>query len=262
MPNPREQLAQELKQARLDAGCKTHGEFAKKLHVSRSLVAKAESPNQPVPSDALLATWAEKTEANLGVLEDLAKRARGGLPDWFVEYRGAESDADTLRVWGGPALVPGLGQTEEYARSLLAVERYAPERLGELVAARMKRQQIIGRAYLVMILDYAALQRMIGSPQVMAEQCAHVISLAQRPNVSLHVVPEGANVGTWGALNIASTGTLVTVNMGAFEDVPTTDTGLAARALQAFERILGAALNLEDSLDFLQAREGHWKEQI
>jgi transcriptional regulator with XRE-family HTH domain len=259
VPTPREQLAETLKDARVKAGYTSHGALAKKLLVSRPVVTKAENPAHPVPSDALLAAWAGATGVGLDTLTDLAQRAKSGTPDFFMPYKTAEAQADTLRCWN-PTLVPGLCQCEAYARAVLSVEPYTPERLDELVAARMERQQVIGRAYLTVIIDQLVLQRPVGSAAIMAEQCAHLASVAERrPDIALHVLPEGANLGTWGELEIASKGTTVTVNMGAFEDVPTTAPELVGRAIQAFERILGAAMPRADSLDYVVSMEEQWK---
>ena len=258
MPTPREQLATVLRQARIDAGLDSHGALAKRLNVSRPVVSKAENPAQPVPSDALLAAWAGATGVPLDTLTDLAQRAKSGTPDWFMPYLSAESEADTLRCWS-PLLLPGLVQTEAYARAVLSVEPYTPERLAELLAARMERQHVLGRAYLTVIIDAGVLSRCIGSAAIMAEQCAHLLRLAGRADIALHVVPEGTNVGLWGAFDIAAKENVFTVRLETLEDV----TGRAAetvnKAMQAYERILGAALPRADSLDFTREMESQWK---
>ena len=58
MTTPREQLANMLRQSRIDAGYGSHAAPARKLNVSRPVVSKAENASQPVPSDAVLAAWA------------------------------------------------------------------------------------------------------------------------------------------------------------------------------------------------------------
>lgn len=261
MLTPREQLATILRQSRLDSGFGSHGSLATRLNVSRPVVSKAENPAQPVPSDALLAAWAGATGAPLDQLTDLAKRAKSGAPDWFVPYLTAEAGASTLRCWG-PLLVPGVIQSESYAQAVLSVEPYTPERLAELVTARMERQQALDRAYLTAIIDHHVLQRCIGSPAVMAEQCAYLASMAERANISVHVVPEGANVGLWGAFDIASGGGMTTVNLTTLHDVSSTATDIADDAMRAYERILGAALGCTDSFDFIRTREEQWKTQV
>ena len=65
-------------------------------------------------------------------LTDLARRAKWGTPDWFVPYRQAESEAAVIRSWA-PLIVPGLEQTEGYARAVLSAEPYTPDQLEELL---------------------------------------------------------------------------------------------------------------------------------
>jgi transcriptional regulator with XRE-family HTH domain len=259
VPTPREQLAEVLRQSRLDGGFESHGALAKKLNVSRPVISKAENPAHPVPSDALLASWAGATGVPLDTLTDLAERARSGTPDWFMPYRQAEAEASILRCWS-PLLVPGLLQTESYMRAVLSVEPYSAGQLEELVSARLERQAVIGRAYLTAVIDQHALHRLIGSAQVMAEQCAHLLSMAERPDIALHVVPEGSNVGLWGAFNIAARDSTTTVCLIALEDIPSTAPGLVGKVTVAFERILGAALPRVESHELIvKVAEELWK---
>lgn len=262
MPTPREQLAALLRQSRLDAGYESQGKLAKQLMVSRPLVSKAENPVHPVPSDALLEAWAEATGADLDQLTELAQRSKSGTPDWFVPYRQAESEATVIRSWA-PLIVPGLEQTEGYARAVLSAEPYTPDQLAGFLAVRLERQAVLERAFVTSIIDHTVLERCMGSPAVMAEQCAHLAELAERPNVALHVVPEGANTGCWGALDIASRDGLATVNFStAVDDIPTTSADLADRALRAFERVLGCAMPRPQTLDFVRSMGETWKTRI
>ena len=121
VPTPREQLANMLRQSRLDAGFESHGALAKRLNVSRPVVTRAENAAHPVPSDAVLAAWAGVTGAGLDTLTDLAQRAKSGTPDWFMPYRHAESEARILRYWS-PIVVPGVAQTPGYMRALFEDE--------------------------------------------------------------------------------------------------------------------------------------------
>jgi len=262
VPTPREQLADLLKQARLDAGYASHGALAKRLNVSRPVVSKAESPANPVPSDAVLAAWAGVTGVALDMLTDLAQRAKSGTPDWFMPYQLAESGATILRCWS-PMLVPGLLQSEAYARAVLSVEPYTAERLNELVSARLERQSVIGRAYLTAIIDQHVLHRLIGSPAIMAEQCAHLVSLAERPDIALHVIPEGTNMGLWGAFDIAARDGTVTVRLETIEDIPSTAPDLISKLTVAFERMLGNSLPRVESHELIvKVAEEQWKAKI
>jgi uncharacterized protein DUF5753 len=122
---------------------------------------------------------------------------------------------------------------------------------------------VLDRAYLTAVLDASVLSRCIGDATVMAEECAHLAVMAERPNIALHVVPEGMNTGSWGALDIASRDGLATVNYTtATDDVTTTDTGQIDRAMLGYERILGYALPLTATLDFTRQQEEQWKSRI
>jgi transcriptional regulator with XRE-family HTH domain len=261
MATPREQLAATLKDARLSAGFSSHGALARKMNVSRPVVTRAENAIHPVPSDAVLAAWCGATGLVTVQVVELAARCRGGTPEWFMPYAAAESQATSLRSWS-PLLVPGLLQCEGYARSVLTAEPYTAERLGELVKARMERQEVLKHAYLTAIIDAQVLQRRIGATAVMAEQCSYLASMATQPNIAWHIVPEYANVGLWGAFDVASRDGNYTVRMTALRDVTSTASEMVNLAMQAYERILGAALPRAESLEFTQKAEELWKQQI
>lgn len=261
MTTPREQLATLLRQSRIDAGYESHGALARKLNVSRPVVSKAENAGQPVPSDALLASWAMVTGADLAKLNDLAERARSGTPDWFMPYRQAESEARILRCWA-PIVVPGLAQTRGYMRALFEDEGHLLDRIDELAAARLERQSVIGRVPVTMIIGQHVLYRLVGSPAVMAEQCGYLASVAERSGVALHVLPDGVNMGVWGAFDIAARDGTTTVCLTTLEDVTSTAPDLVDKAVQAYERILGAAMPRAESLEITRTAEGQWKAQL
>lgn len=261
MPTPREQLADILRQSRLAAGYESHGALAKRLNVSRPVVSKAENAAHPVPSDAVLAAWAGATGAALDPLTDLAQRARSGTPDWFMSYRHAESEARILRYWS-PIVVPGVAQTPGYMRALFEDEGHLLDRIDELAAARIERQSVVGRVPVTMIIGQHVLYRLVASAAVMAEQCGYLAAVAERSGVALHVLPDGVNMGVWGALDIATGDSSITIRMSGIEDVTSTDRDLISKASVAFERILGAALPRSDSLSLTRSAEGQWKAQI
>ena len=261
MATAREQLATLLRQARIDAGFDSHAALARKLNVTRSVITKAENPGHPVPSDAILAAWAGATGVGLDVLVDLAQRARSGTPDWFMPYRQAEAEATVLRCWS-PVLVPGVLQVKNYMRAVLSVEPYTASQLDDLIAARLGRQDVIGRARLTAIIDQHVLGWLIGTPTIMAEQCAHLASLAEHPDVAVHVTAEGTNVGLWGAFDLAARDGTITVRLSALEDVTSTAPNLVDKALRAWEQILGAALPRADSLGMIRLAEEQWKSRI
>jgi transcriptional regulator with XRE-family HTH domain len=89
------------------------------------------------------------------------------------------------------AVLPGLLQTEAYARAVLGAE---PES-GTKVELRMNRQRILTRENPIefhALIDDTALVRPIGSPAVMAEQLTHLIEMAKRPNTTVQLLPANA----------------------------------------------------------------------
>ena len=87
------------------------------------------------------------TGGALGELRELLKDylKQQAYPGWFVRWPDKEADAKTLR-WYEPLLVPGLIQTEDYARALFRTRvGVTDDEIGEMVAARMERQAILDR---------------------------------------------------------------------------------------------------------------------
>ncbi len=259
MATPREELANVLRQARLDAGYKSQGEFARRLHKSRPVVTRAENPAHPVPADDVLYAWAEITGADPARLKDLAEQARSGSPEWFMPYEQKEAEADTIRCWS-PLQVPGLLQAESYARETLSVVPYTPAQLAELVKARMARKDVLERACVTAIIDEHVLCRCMGSSSVMAEQCGYLVSLvAEHPNIALHVIPEGVNLGLSGGFALATRGSKTTLSLTALRDITSTAEDLVTEAFQKFDGLLGAALPCGESLERARAMEEKWK---
>lgn len=141
--------------------------------------------------------------------------------------------------------------------------RHTPEQLAALVRARIERQQVIGRATITAVVDYRALVSPIGSPAVMAEQCAHLIELAESGKIGFHVVPEGMNVALGGAHAIASRNGAVTVNLSTtIRDITSTAPDVVEDTTKMFDVVLGAAMAAMPSLEFLRAQEEKRKQAV
>jgi transcriptional regulator with XRE-family HTH domain len=138
--------------------------------------------------------------ATLDTLEELRQEAsqRGwwstyGLPEWLAGYVGLESDAASVRCLE-LEVIPGLLQTEAYARALYALRgQLSGKEVDRRVAARMKRQErLTGRnasCKLTAVVSEAALQRCARHPAVAAEQLAQLVDRAKWRNVELRVLP-------------------------------------------------------------------------
>lgn len=115
------------------------------------------------------------------------------MPEWFDRLVGLQEAAATIRTFE-IQYVPGLLQTPAYTRAV--VERGLPNApAGEVerrVELRRHRARLLSRGdapQLWAIIDESVLLRVLGSPEVMREQLAHLVEMAQRSNVTLQIVP-------------------------------------------------------------------------
>nr|WP_240955519.1 helix-turn-helix transcriptional regulator [Streptomyces thermoviolaceus] len=127
------------------------------------------------------------------------------LPGWFSMYVSLEGAASLIRSYE-PHFVPGLLQTEEYARGVLtsgAVGQTSPEDIERHVALRMRRQELLTRPdapRFWAVLDETVLRRPVGGPEVMRAQIDRLLEAAELPNVTLQIAPfaSGPHPGTYG----------------------------------------------------------------
>jgi transcriptional regulator with XRE-family HTH domain len=115
------------------------------------------------------------------------------LPSWFETYVGLEQAASVIRIYE-PSLVPGLLQTEDYARAVIQLRHLQASAtdVERRVALRMARQEFLTQPRapdLWLALDEAAVIRPVGSRMVQRGQLQHLMEMAQRPNITLQVVP-------------------------------------------------------------------------
>jgi hypothetical protein len=260
MATPREQLAEVLRKSRIDAGYESHGALARRLNVSRPVVTKAENPAHPVPSDAILAAWAGATGAGLDVLTDLAQRARSGPPGWFAKWADIEARASLIR-WFEPLLVPGLIQTESYAKAVLAWKPDSGSAAANL-RTRLARQSVLDRAELRVVILGSVLNREVGDASVMCEQIEHLLAVGSRPSVMIQIVPDIPAVA--GALGGAfAIATEETADVAAYTDSIVkggvyTDPDLIARAARVFDGLRADALPWTQTQDLLRKAGERW----
>jgi transcriptional regulator with XRE-family HTH domain len=207
----RRRLASELRRLR-EAADLTIDEVGEKLECSASKVSRIETGHVGVtPRDArdmleLYGLIGDEREA----LVQLAREAR--KPGWWHAYKevftgtfvGLEADASSLRAFQA-LLVPGLLQTETYARAVIRAMRPDADEtdIEKRVAARTARQQLLSDpnppAYWA-VIDEAVLHRTVGGADVMAKQAQRLLHLGQLPHVTIQVVPftAGAHPGMEG----------------------------------------------------------------
>ena len=266
--NPASFLGAELRRARVAAGFSSQEALAAKLGYDRSVIAKAETGERPPSPDVADALQAELFPAGpdglVARLARLARRVDGPIPSWFESWLEAERAAHMLRLWS-PMLVPGLLQMGEYARALFLATGLDEDAAAEHVAVRLGRQAILERPkppHVVVVLDEPVLHRLIGSPQVMADQLTHLAEISERPNVSVQVIPAdtGANAGLSGAFDLASgDGAPEVLRMEAVEDVTAESRSLVRTAANIFVRVQADALPRAASRALILEAAQQWK---
>ncbi|MEU8267077.1 helix-turn-helix transcriptional regulator [Sphaerisporangium sp. NPDC049002] len=206
--SPRIQFGTELRKFRLSAGF-SQRKLCDAIHVSISQLSMIENGHRAPTMDL-----ARQVDETLGLgttltgLLDRLNRAAAQLPRWFRPWLDFEREAEALRIWA-PLIVPGLLQTEDYARAILSRKPgITVEEVEEQVTARMDRQSILRRPMppmLWVILDESILHRPIAGPEVMKGQFEHLLESGENRRISLQVLPYRACsvVGLLGGFVIA-----------------------------------------------------------
>jgi len=179
-------------------------------------------------------------------------------------YVGLEAEASSVRNYE-PLMVPGLLETEAYARAVVSAALVEdPAEIERRIAVRMERQRRLsgpGALDLWVVLDEAALQRPVGGPPVMAAQLRKLEEMATQPNVTIQVLPfdSGAYLGMGNPLAILSfpdpedSDVVFLENMGSELYVEHPDQ--VRRYVQIFDHLRAAALGPEKSLEKINSTE-------
>jgi transcriptional regulator with XRE-family HTH domain len=201
------QLGAQLRRLRDEAKVTTE-RAAAVIEVSPSTLRRIESGRVGIKGPALTALLNEYGVDDTAQRETLLSMAREGkqrgwwakysdLPQVYRQYIGLESAADQMENFE-TIVVPGLLQTEAYARAMTVEDAFkpTPDAIEQRVAVRLERQKLIteGQLKLVAVMDEAVLHRQIGGPVVMHEQLDTMLAAAKLHNVTLQVIPfrEGA----------------------------------------------------------------------
>ncbi|WP_326824888.1 helix-turn-helix domain-containing protein [Streptosporangium sp. NBC_01756] len=206
--SPRVRFGAEMRRLREEAQL-SQGAVAARLGCTQTQVSRLEAATRtPSKSDA------ERLDRLFGagggtLFAGLHRRilARPGSPDWFTSWaEEIEPTALVLRSWD-PLLVPGLLQTESYARHVFNhAPLITPEEVEERVETRMRRGEILDRGVpplLLVLADEGVLRRRVGGPEVMREQLGYLLEIAQRPAISIQLVDQQCLSGVLGAFMIA-----------------------------------------------------------
>ncbi|MEV5429676.1 helix-turn-helix transcriptional regulator [Streptomyces sp. NPDC052701] len=220
----RRRLSIELKKLREQSGL-TCAQVGQALDWSGSKVNRMETGSgrvQPSDIDGLCRFYGTSDELR-EFLMSLARQAKmrgwwqqhgAGVPEWFNIYIGLEQDASTLRQYQCE-LVPGLMQTDAYARELHKTGAHmSSEDIDRAVRVRMERQAMLMDAEAPdtwFIVNEGALRNVIGDRELMRDQLERILDSAELPSVTLQILPFGS--GTYPA-----TGSFTMLGFPAPED--------------------------------------------
>ncbi|GGK88943.1 transcriptional regulator [Sphaerisporangium melleum] len=128
-------------------------------------------------------------------------------PAWFTRWlEEIEPQATVLRTWD-PLLIPGLLQTEDYARCVFrGAPGITPEEVEERLQIRMRRKALLEREpppMMWILIDEYVLQRPVADPETMTGQVRYLVEVAQRPHVTVQLVAASCVTGMMSAFMIA-----------------------------------------------------------
>ncbi|MFE9371902.1 Scr1 family TA system antitoxin-like transcriptional regulator [Streptomyces sp. NPDC006711] len=193
-PESRTSYGEELRRRREEAGL-TQEELGALAHMSRSYIAHIEAGRRrPSPEDA---RRLDQVLGANGFFERFLPTLDGRkVAEHFEAAKMFEGQATIIREYA-PELVPGVLQTEAYARAVFQT-RFPPmtdEECDKALVTRLDRSRILDDAKLPVMwamLNEAVLRRRVGGPAIMADQLRHLAELGERRRIRLHVLPFGA----------------------------------------------------------------------
>lgn len=201
-------FADEMKAAREQRGW-SQADLAEKIPYSLSTISMVEALHRAPTRD--LAVHLDKAFGTPGTFTRLEARLRDlPFPASFRPFAAYEAEATALYVFEH-SLVPGLLQTPEYARAVLATRPNTTEdEIDNLVAARLARQSVLTRddppaPLLWALIDEGVLYRPVAPAEVMYDQLLDLVDRSWRPNITVQVLPysAGGHTGLLGAFTIA-----------------------------------------------------------
>jgi transcriptional regulator with XRE-family HTH domain len=210
---PRTMLGRRLRRMREDAGLSQRA-LADQIGYPFSYIGRVERGEQ-LPSEAL-AIALDAHFGTSGLFVDLLEMAQdASIPDYGRAIVSSEDKATRIQSFNS-SLIPGLLQTEGYARALfrISLPRESEEELSERVETRMRRKRVFSKGeppYFWAIMDEAALKRPIGGAKCMRDQISHILDASRKPHITVQVLPftQGEHPLLGGSLS------LVTLQNGA-----------------------------------------------
>ncbi|MFB6629998.1 helix-turn-helix domain-containing protein [Streptomyces sp. NPDC056362] len=278
----RRELGRELRRLREGKGL-TQEEVGQRLGFSHTKLGRVESGDIDLPRttdlEDLMTLYDVIDKGDRATLLQLHRESlskdpwtpfKAYMPSKMPTYRGLEEAASVMRAFQ-PDVVFGMLQTEDYARALFQLAKPVDETTSEFiesnVAMRMERKELITRSdsplELRVIMDEAALRRLVGGHGIMRAQCDEIAELSKLDNVTVQILP--ADVVTYRARsNFIILDFPDTVDSVVQTDLPdtisVTDAPRAvAKAARGFDAMRESALAPANTADFLHQLTQGWK---
>lgn len=259
-------FAEELRAMRKHAGL-TREELGDRIGYSGSTIGSIESMHRVPTRDQ--ARRLDEAFGLPGIFARLEDRLHGvPFSAGFRPFHPYEAEAAALRMFQH-VLIPGLLQTEDYARAILETHpNTSDEEVGERVTARLARQAILDREdppapVLWVLLDENVLHRQVGGPKVMQYQLGHLAGMARRPNIAVQVLPrDRPHPGLLGAFVIAELrdSAAIVYLENAHDGQTIEDAATVTHMTLMFDALRVEALPGSASLNLIEETAERWKE--
>lgn len=245
----------------------TQDQLGAQMGYTGAAISAMETLAQPV-SDEMLVQLERVLGEGSGIFDEMRELVRlEKLPSQFRGYAPIEQKAVSLSLYANH-VVHGLFQTEAYARALIAggYPEPTPERVEELVEARMARKVLIDRTppcLIELVLEESVLERPFGSEEVMREQLLHLAECARRRNVHLQILPKntalsGEYAGARGTLEMVETPDHERLTFLEIqgESLLISDRAKVSTHAQRYAKIRAQALDPRESLGLIERLAG------
>lgn len=256
-------LATTLKSLRAQRGV-TQEQVASAIQVSKSLITSFESDRLiPQPDTAERLDQHFDSGNRIRKLAAEARIQANRQPaTWFRTWVEQEARAIALKTYQ-PLVVPGLLQTEAYARMVLSCGSIQPAEVDRKLQVRLDRQRILERESpprINAIVDELVLRR--GDRTILLDQLQHLEESAHRPHVTIRVVPldAPAHLGWGGPIDVASfaDGPDVWILDNHIDGTVITDPDKVTTLLAAWDDVCAVALNARQSLELIRDVIKRW----
>lgn len=239
----------------------TQAELGERTHVVSTRITQIERASGAKPTLELARALDTALGADDLLVELWPYVYREAFPDWSRKFMELSERAVAVHEYAAH-VVPGLLQTEDYARAVLSVGRTlgGKEQLEERVSLRMGRQERLRaprRPELWVILDEAVLRRPVGGRDVMRAQLARLLDTATERQITVQVLPfdQGEHDALGGSLTLLTLpdGTEAAYTEGAHYGQLIEEPGEVTRFALTYDRLRAAALPPLMSLDMIRS---------